>query len=159
MLFAIPYCATQSFIVGYTEARGLHVSVGLFFPLYAAVLLVLRLCLKSLFDKLPFKVFQSGASVCTLAAIICLTLMRDNTLLFLAAAFMAGSYGIMSSVCQSTAANSTYYIGFDLGMMLGPVCGGLLFGHAPLEIFYPALSLAVPAAAAVYIISARRGMF
>ena len=93
MLFAIPYCATQSFIVGYTEARGLHVSVGLFFPLYAAVLLVLRLCLKSLFDKLPFRVFQSGASVCTLAAIICLTLMRDNTLLFLAAAFMAGSYG------------------------------------------------------------------
>ena len=107
--------------------------------------------------------------------------MRDNTLLFLAAAFMAGSYGIMSSVCQSRAmlvagpedrglANSTYYIGFDLGMMLyyigfdlgmmlGPVCGGLLFGHAPLEIFYPALSLAVPAAAAVYIISARRGMF
>ena len=48
------------------------------------MLLVLRLCLKSLFDKLPFKVFQSGASVCTLAAIICLTLMRDNTLLFLA---------------------------------------------------------------------------
>ena len=142
----------------------------MFFPLYAAVLLVLRLCLKSMFDKLSFKVFQSGASVCTLAAILCLTFMRGNALLFLAAAFMAGSYGIMSSVCQSRAmlvagpehrglANSTYYIGFDLGMMLGPVCGGLLFGHAPLEIFYPALSLAVPAAAAVYIISARRGMF
>lgn len=56
-------------------------------------------------------------------------------------------------------ANSTYYIGFDLGMMLGPVFGGLLFGHAPLGMFYPALSLAVPAAAAVYIIAARRGMF
>ena len=170
MLFAIPYCATQSFIVGYTEARGLHVSVGLFFPLYAAVLLVLRLCLKSLFDKLPFKVFQTGASVCMLSAVTCLALMRGDALLFLAAAFMAGSYGIMSSVCQSTAmlvagpenrglANSTYYIGFDLGMMLGPVFGGLLFGHAPLGMFYPALSLAVPAAAAVYIIAARRGMF
>ncbi|OUO94986.1 MFS transporter [Cloacibacillus sp. An23] len=170
MLFAIPYCATQSFIVGYTEARGLHVSVGLFFPFYAAVLLVLRLCLKSLFDKLPFRVFQTGASLCTLAAIICLSLMQSDALLLLAAAFMAGSYGIMSSVCQSAAmlaagpehrglANSTYYIGFDLGMMLGPVCGGLLFGHAPLSLFYPALALAVPLAAAVYMVSARRGMF
>ena len=170
MLFAIPYCATQSFIVGYTEARGLHVSVGLFFPFYAVVLLALRLSFKSLFDKLPFKVFHTGASICMLAAAASLSLMRGNALLFSAAAFMAGSYGIMCSVCQSSAmlaagpenrglANSTYYIGFDLGMMLGPVFGGLLFGHAPLGMFYPALSLAVPAAAAVYIIAARRGMF
>ena len=43
MLFAIPYCATQSFLVTYAEVRGLHVSVSLFFPAYAAVLIVLRL--------------------------------------------------------------------------------------------------------------------
>ena len=30
MLFAIPYCATQSFLVSYVEARGVNVSVSLF---------------------------------------------------------------------------------------------------------------------------------
>ena len=54
-----------------------------------------------------------------------LTFMENNVLMILAAVFMAGGYGIMCSVCQSTAmllvgrekrgiANSTYYIGLDL---------------------------------------------
>lgn len=53
----------------------------------------------------------------------------------------------MCSVCQSTAmllagegkrelANSTYYIGLDLGITLGPVLGGMLFGNLPLTWFY-----------------------
>ena len=144
--------------------------MGLFFPSYAAVLLALRLCLKSYFDKLPFKTFLTASSASTVAAAACLTFMDGNAVLFLAAAFMAGSYGIMSSVCQSAAmlvagpekrglANSTYYIGLDIGMIMGPLFGGLLFGHAPLPLFYPALALAVPLAAAVYTASARKGMF
>ena len=48
MLFTIPYCATQSFLVNYTEARHLAVSVCLFFPLCATVLLVLCFSTKSL---------------------------------------------------------------------------------------------------------------
>ena len=55
MLFAIPYCATQSFLVTYAEVRGLHISVSMFFPAYAAVLIILRLSLRNLFDKLPFR--------------------------------------------------------------------------------------------------------
>lgn len=93
--------------------------VSLFFPVYAAVLLVLRLSLKSFFDTLPFKVFLGGSSICALIAISCLGLMKSNVTMFLASAFMAGGYGIMCSVCQSTAillagkekrglANSTY---------------------------------------------------
>lgn len=73
----------------------------------------------------------------------------------LAAALMAGGYGIMCTACQSTAillarpggrglANGTYYIGIDLGMTLGPLCGGFLFGHAPLAWFYPAFLLTLP---------------
>ena len=48
MLFAIPYCATQSFLISYVQARAISVSVSLYFPMYAAVLLLLRLFLKSL---------------------------------------------------------------------------------------------------------------
>ncbi len=167
MLFAIPYCATQSFIVSYTEARKLSVEVSLFFPLYAAVLLVLRFTLKSLFDRLPFRTFLLGSAGSALLGITLLGLMKNNIVMFFAALFMAGGYGIMSSVCQSTAilragkerrglANSTYYIGLDLGMTLGPVIGGFLYGHLDIRLFYPALLVTVPLALAVYVLTMRK---
>ena len=94
--------------------------------------------------------------------------MENNVLMFLAAAFMAGGYGIMCSVCQSTAillarrgkrglANSTYYIGLDLGMTLGPVIGGFLYGHLNISMFYPMLAVTVPLIIIVYIFS-RKGL-
>ena len=82
MLFAIPYCATQSFLVSYIAARGLAVSAGFFFPLYAVVLLVLRLSLANWFDKKPFLFFLGACSVCMLASIAFLTDMENDWLLF-----------------------------------------------------------------------------
>ena len=166
-LFTIPYCATQSFLVSYIAARDLAVHAGWFFPLYAIILLVLRLSLADLFDKKPFVFFLAGSSVSALIAILLLAVMQNNLVLFVAAAFMAGGYGIMCSVCQSTAillvgeekrglANSTYYIGFDLGMALGPIIGGFLYGHVPLAYFYPVLALCVPASVIVYVLNRRR---
>ena len=69
----------------------------------------------------------------------------------------------MCSVCQSTAillagegkrglANSTYYIGLDLGMTLGPMLGGILFGNIELKWFYPVLLICVPLGIVVYIL-------
>lgn len=161
MLFAIPYCATQSFLVTYTETRGLHIFVSLFFPAYAVVLIVLRLSLRNLFDKLPFQVFLLAGIVSELMAILLLTLMNNNVIMILASCFLAGGYGVMSSVCQSTAillagkgkrglANSTYYIGLDLGMTLGPFIGGILYGALDIKWFYPVLMMTMPLAGAVY---------
>ncbi len=168
MLFAIPYCATQSFLVTYAEVRGLDVSVSLFFPAYAVVLIVLRLSLRNLFDKLPFHVFLIASALSELLAILLLTVMKNNAVMLLASCFLAGGYGIMSSVCQSTAillagkekrglANSTYYIGLDLGMTLGPVIGGALYGGLDIGWFYPVLMVTMPLAGVVYI-AAGRGM-
>lgn len=77
---------------------------------------------------------------------------------------MAGGYGIMCSVCQSTAillagperrglANSTYYIGLDSGMTLGPMIGGFLYGNVPLNLFYPALLVTVPSVLLVWAVA------
>lgn len=167
MLFAIPYCATQSFLVTYAEVRGLHVSVSLFFPAYAAVLIVLRLSLRNLFDKLPFRIFLLSSALSELLAILLLTIMKNNAVMLLASCFLAGGYGIMSSVCQSTAillagrekrglANSTYYIGLDLGMTLGPMIGGALYGWLDIGWFYPVLMVTMPLAGVVYIVAGRR---
>ena len=73
----------------------------------------------------------------------------------------------MSSVCQSTAmllagkekrglANSTYYIGLDLGMTLGPMIGGALYGALDIRWFYPALMVTMPLAGAVYFVTMRK---
>lgn len=59
---------------------------------------------------------------------------------------MAGGYGIMCSVSQAAAvtitgaerrglANSTYYIGLDLGMALGPILGGVAYGSVEIRLF------------------------
>lgn len=167
MLFAIPYCATQSFLVNYVAARGLAVSVGLFFPAYAVILLVLRVALRDLFDTKPFSFFVGVASVSAAVGIGALALAANDALLMVAALGLAGGYGVMSSVCQSTAlklarpgaeglANGTYYIGLDLGMSLGPMLGGVLFGSLDVELFYPALMLCVPAVLVVYLACRRQ---
>ena len=107
----------------------------------------------------------SGVSAAVSLAL--LATMTDAVGLLLAAPFMAGGYGVMCSVCQSTAvravgpehvglANSTYYMGFDVGMTLGPVIGGALFGAVDLAWFYPALMLTIPAAWLVCALSQRR---
>ena len=125
MLFTIPYCATQSFLVSYVAAKHLNVTVTLFFPLYV---------------------------------------MKNNYLIIFAALFMAGGYGIMCSVCQSKAilladkekrglATSTYYIGFDLGMSLGPIIGGILYGHVDINYFYPCLAITVPLGIVVFLLN------
>lgn len=160
-LFAIPYCATQSFLVNYTESRALPVTVSLYFPVYAIVLCALRVGLKDLFDKLPFKIFFTGSLISAALGIGLLGFMDNNMEMFLAAAFMAGGYGIMCSVCQSTAvlvvgkekrgrANGTYYVGLDLGLALGPIIGGALFGKISLSLFYPVLLIVIPLKLMVY---------
>ncbi len=163
-LFAVPYCATQSFLVTYTQVREISVSPGLFFPTYAAALFLLRFTLKGLFDRLPFKTFLLAGSVCAAVSLLFLSVMESSPAMLLAGIFMAGGYGIMCSVCQSTAillagpekrgiANSTYYVGLDLGMALGPFIGGVLIKHLEIHLFYPVLLVTVPLAAAVYFLS------
>lgn len=167
MLFAIPYCATQSFLVTYAEVQDLPVTVSMFFPTYAIVLIILRLTLRNLFDKLPFRVFLLSSCICELLAIVLLAGMRNNIMMMLASVFLAGGYGIMSSVCQSTAmllagkekrglANSTYYIGLDLGMTLGPMIGGALYGGVDIRLFYPVLTVTMPLAGVVYLVFGKR---
>lgn len=166
MLFSIPYYATQSYIVTYVDARELPVDVGLFFPLYAVALLALRVAMRNLFDQRSFRWFMWLCAACMIISLGSLTIMRGNGALLVAAVFMAASYGIMSSVSQSTAArlagaghagrgNGTYYIGLDLGMALGPIIGGFLYARVDTAWFYPLLMIAVPMAVIVYLSSER----
>lgn len=157
MMFAIPYCATQSFLVTYVEAKQLDIHISLFFPAYAIALLILRLSLKSLFDKLPFGIFFTSSIICASLSIYFLHAMQNNFDMLIAAIFMAAGTGIINSVCQSTAlllapknkrglANSTFYIGIDLGMALGPIIAGIFYENFSLYLFYPLFFFTIPLA-------------
>lgn len=167
-LFTIPYMATQSFLVSYAEARGLDVPTGAFFTVYAVSLMALRVLLGRAFDRVGFVPFVAASGASSAASLALLATMDGPAGLLLAAPLMAGGYGVMCSVCQSTAvravgagrvglANSTYYMGFDVGMTLGPVIGGALFGSVDLAWFFPALTLTAPAAVVVAVLSAGAG--
>lgn len=157
IMFGIPYCATQAFLITYTETKQLAVNVSLFFPAYAIALLLLRISLKNYFDKLPFALFFTSSLISSLLSIYFLSIMQNNMHMITAAVFMAGGNGIMFSVCQSTAmllapknqrglANSTFYIGIDSGMALGPIVGGFFYQHFDIQNFYPLFFFTVPLA-------------
>ncbi|MGO5463505.1 MFS transporter [Bifidobacterium animalis] len=161
MLFAIPYFANQSFIVDYANARHAHVIVSLFFPCYAITLLISRIVLRNWFDMKSFLFFMVTGTICQIVMLASLTVMRNNWLVMLAGLATVGAYGMMSSVTQARAvliagkarsgmANTTYYAGIDLGMFLGPLIGGFLYGGLPIIWFYPALLLTMPVAWIVY---------
>ena len=158
----------QSFLVSYAEARGLDVPTGAFFTVYAVSLMALRVLLGRAFDRVGFVPFVVASGASSVASLVLLATMDGPAGLLLAAPLMAGGYGVMCSVCQSTAvravgagrvglANSTYYMGFDVGMTLGPVIGGALFGSVDLAWFFPALTLTAPAAVVVAALSAGAG--
>jgi len=162
MLLSIPYFTTQSYIVAYVATRHLPVMAGNFFVIYAIILLVLRLALKNYFDRVPFKWFLLAGLLCNFVGMLGLTMLNNNWIMLLAATGLAGGYGLMYSVCQATAlviapkdeqglANSTFYIGMDTGMVLGPIIGGALFDTVPITLFYPILMVTIPLTVVVYL--------
>lgn len=167
-LFTIPYCAAQSFLVQYVADRGLGVVTSIYFPVYSAALVALRLGLGKAFDSRPFGLFVRVSCLSEVLALVLLSLMRGNIALGAAGVFMAGGYGVMCSVSQAAAvrlagagntglANSTYYVGLDVGMMLGPALAGALYEVVDLAWLFPAFVAFPVAAVAFSAICRRRG--
>lgn len=159
--FTIPYAATQSFLVSYVERRQFAVTVSLFFPLYAVALVVLRVGGRKYFDRIQFKYFLFISLVSMMLCLLSLEFINGNLIMLCSAIFMAGGYGIMCSVSQTAAiklagagqrglANSTYYLGLDSGMALGPLIGGMLYGNVDISLFYICLLASIPLCFFVY---------
>lgn len=166
-LFSIPYFTTQADIVRYVEQRHLNVAVGSYFLIYAIVLLAIRITLKSKFDTVRFGIWFWISTVSTALYILLLAFMKNNWEMALAAAGMAAGYGIIYSVLQSTAlmlapiseqglASSTFYLGLDIGMSLGPILSGFIDSSLPIEWFYPVELILIPIALLVYLIYRKR---
>lgn len=167
MFFTIPYYATQSFLLTYVNTAGIDVDVKWYFTVYAIFLVLLRTGLGRFFNVVPYRKFLFICLISSVFMILCLTFMKSNLVLFAGALFMAGSYGVMCSVSQSAAmklagsekrgvGNSTYYIGLDIGMMIGPVIAGFIYTHIDIDLFYPCMLFCPAGIILVYILSSKK---
>ncbi|MHC3377711.1 MFS transporter [Ligilactobacillus equi] len=161
-LFALPYFATQSNLVVYTEERNLHVAVGSYFLIYAVVLLIIRIALKEYFDTVRFRYWFYISIIATAFYLLMLTVMKNNFQMALGAAGMAIGYGVIYSVLQSTAlllapmgeqglASSTFYLGLDVGMAMGPILGGFIDAQLSPANFYPVMFILLPIMFLIYL--------
>ena len=143
--------------------RRLDVAVGDYFLIYAVILLVLRIVLKNLFDTVKFSWWLLASTVAMIFYLIMLAMMHNNWQMALGAAGMAVGYGIIYSVLQSTAlllaplneqglASSTFYLGLDIAMSLGPIMGGIIDSALPVRWYYPVMMLLVPIIIVVYLL-------
>ncbi|MBQ9931112.1 MAG: MFS transporter [Firmicutes bacterium] len=162
VFFTIPYYGNQSFLLTYVKAVDLHVNTEWYFTIYAVFLIILRVGLGKAFNTVPYRRFLFVCIISSILSLLCFAFMNGNVLLFAAALFMAGGYGIMCSVSQAAAitlagegkrglGTSTYYIGLDLGMMLGPIIAGFIYGHADMAVFYPGMLICPAACILIYI--------
>ncbi|WP_203637767.1 MFS transporter [Levilactobacillus wangkuiensis] len=166
LLFSLPYFATETYIVSYIAHCHFAVPAGAFFPAYAIILLVMRLLLRDAFDHIPFKKFFWLCLGFNLWGIIGLTDLKNWLMLFLGAFGFAAGYGLMFSICQAKAltlvpmsdrglANSTFYIGVDIGMSGGPVLAGIITAVLPWTWLYPVMALSLPVTVVVYLANRR----
>jgi len=166
LLFSLPYFATETYIVSYIAHRHFAVPAGAFFPAYAIILLIMRLVLRDAFDKVPFKKFFWLGLGFNLLGLVGLTDLSNWFMLLLGAFGFAAGYGLMFSICQAKAltlvpasdhglANSTFYIGVDLGMSGGPMLAGIITAFLPWAWLYPVMALTLPLTIVVYLANRR----
>lgn len=166
MLFSLPYFATESYIVSYIAHRHFAVPAGMFFPVYAVILIIMRTVLRNAFDRVPFNKFIWLCLSLNLLGLIGLTDLRNWFMLLLGAFGFAGGYGLMFSICQAKAltlvpesdqglANSTFYIGVDLGMSGGPMIAGVITTLFSWAWLYPVMAVTLPIIVIVYFASRR----
>ena len=118
----------------FAQERGIE-NIGLYFTVYAIVLLAARPLCGKLLDKYGVKKIFLPASACFILSFIVVGSARSLGVAFIGAALAAIGYGAtqpsIQTLCVSCvnpirrgAASNTNYFGLDLGYFLGPVLGG-----------------------------------
>lgn len=136
----------STYMVPYAASKGIE-NIGLYFTVYAVVLLFSRPMSGRLVDKLGMPwIFYPGCALFIISIIIVAT---SNTLamMLVGAAFAALGYGSLNPSIQATCirtvepsrrgvASNTNYFGVDLGFFLGPIFGGYVIKYGSYSMMY-----------------------
>lgn len=154
MLVTLPYSALSAFIATFVYDRGLDLKVSLYFPLYAVFLIVFRVVFSRFFDRWKYARFVILCVPAAAASLVVVNFMDRFAIMAAGALLMALGYGVLVSVSQANGirkmdlshqgiANSTYYIGLDIGLAGGPILAGFLYAHLGSRYMFLAMA-AVP---------------
>lgn len=117
--------------------------IGIYFTANAVVLIISRIFLGRLIDRIKLKYIVFPALASGIIAMICMGSAQSIWLILLAAVFYALGQGTGQPAIQSTCikqagenrrgiATSTFYLGADIGQGIGPMIGGAIsqyFGY------------------------------
>lgn len=126
----------SSYLVLVGEERGI-LGVGIFFTLNAIVMVASRPMAGKLVDKVGLTRTLLPAFACATITMVMLAGAKSLIVVLIAAVFHAFGYGMAHPALQAASiaklgpersgvATSTYYIGADLGIGLGPMIGGAI---------------------------------
>lgn len=138
-LLMFPYSGILTFMTGYAEEVDVLEYAGLFFVVYAIALAVSRPLAGMLLDRFSDNSIVVPVFIPYLLGVVLLAMNLGPMGYFSAAVLLAFGYGSLTSLMQAIAvretptprtsmAISTFYIGMDSGMGVGPIVLGIVIG-------------------------------
>ncbi|WP_324590186.1 MFS transporter [Citricoccus sp.] len=136
-LYSLGYAGIVTFLASLTQERGFGASASLFFGVYAVTVLVSRLFTGTLMDRRGANVVMLPAFVLFAAGLAVIAVAPNVAVLLLAAVLVGLGYGQLLSAGQVICVTqvpreragmgaSTFFLGIDAGMGLGPLLAGIL---------------------------------
>ena len=136
LIFAMITGIISNFIVIFGNERSIN-DIGLYFTIYASVLVITRIACGKLIDKYPFQKMVYICAIMCGAGLIIISMANSFTPLIATAVLIGAGYGVASPALQTAmikrvplekrgAASATYYLGMDTSFVIGPIAMGFL---------------------------------
>lgn len=160
------YGTIVGFISIYSAERGIA-NIGLFFTVFAISVLVIRPFAGKVMDKFGHKFIVFPGLILLICSLLILS-YSSELLLFLFCAVLYGvGFGAVQSCLQTMAvasvpkerrgaATATFYTGFDAGIGLGSIFGGIIASMFGYSRMYQIFSLFLIIAILVYVVSNKK---
>lgn len=142
--------AISTYVPLYAISMGMK-NVGFFFTVYAFGLIIVRIFIGTVVDRIGIVAATIPSFVSMLAAMLLLAYAPNITTLYISGFLYGAGYGGAQTTMQSLAvmnapqerfgaANGTFFIGFDLGIGFGALLAGILSDFFGFSFMYLALS-------------------
>ncbi|MCY1158160.1 MAG: transporter [Citricoccus sp.] len=167
-LYSLGYAGIVTFLATLTLERGFGASASLFFGVYAVTVLVSRLFTGSLMDRRGANVVMLPAFVLFAAGLAVIAVAPNVAVLLLAAVLVGLGYGQLLSAGQVICVTqvpreragmgaSTFFLGIDAGMGLGPLLAGILVqGHGTAGLYWTLAAFLLALVPVYWLVQGRR---
>lgn len=146
-LMGLSYSSVLAFLASYAESLNLAAVSSFFFVVYAGIVTITRPMSGRIFDRFGENMVMYPSYIFLTIGLIILGLTHHGVTLLLSGAFIGLGYGTFMSNGQAVTlklvsarrigiALSTYFIGLDLGLGVGPYAFGALHGYVPFRDLY-----------------------